>query len=69
LEDERVTAFASPIEYAKRNEDIVDAEDEECGIGVVPILIAGQALYLTAFAVRAGNAPNGYDLLVGNHVL
>ena len=67
LEDEGVATFAAPIEYAEGYEDIVNAEDKESGIGIVPVLVAGQALYLAAFAVRAGNATNGYDFFFGDH--
>ena len=65
LEDERVATLASPIEYAERYEDIVDAEDEESSFGIVPIVVGCKALNFTAFAVRAGDAANGYYLLGG----
>ena len=67
LEDEGVATFAAPIEYAEGDKDIVNTENEESGIGIIPVLVAGQALYLAAFAVRAGNATNGYDFFFGNH--
>ena len=67
LEDEGVATFAAPIEYAEGDEDIVNTENEESGIGIIPVLVAGQALYLAAFAVRASNATNGYDFFFGNH--
>ena len=67
LEDEGVATFAAPIEYAEGDKDIVNTENEESGIGIIPVLVAGQALYLAAFAVRASNATNGYDCFFGDH--
>lgn len=69
LKDEWVAAFASPIEYTEGDKDIIYAENEESRIGIIPILVACKALYLTAFSVCSGNATDGYDLFVGYHLL
>ena len=68
LEDERVATFASPIEYAERYEDVINAEDKESSFCVIPILVGCKALNLTAFAMRAGDVANGYYLFSGDHM-
>jgi hypothetical protein len=67
LEDKRIATFTAPIEYAEGHKDIVDIENKECGIGIVPIFVGCETLYFTAFAMCTSDAADGYYLLVGNH--
>jgi hypothetical protein len=69
LEDKRIATFATPIEYAEGNEDIVDVEDEEGSLSIVPIFVGGKALNFTAFSVRAGDVTNGYYLFGCYHCM